>query len=75
MIKLVYIGPSLKGLPSGTVFADGSFPFHVREIIKEIPDVERLMVPVTGLQQARSAAKTRGTPLYGFVRNVLTKRK
>lgn len=59
-VTTVYVGRSLSGLSSGTVFRGGDLPPHVAEIVKNNPHVSALIVPVEGLQEARKNMKTSG---------------
>lgn len=58
--KVIYIGPSLRGLNSCSVFEKGTYPIPVAELIKKYPHISGLMVPVTGLQEARKNLTKKG---------------
>jgi len=71
----IYIGPSLQGLVSGTLFRGSNLPGHVGELVKRYPDIPKLIVPIEGLQKAREDVRTRGTVLNVFANNILKMRK
>ena len=56
----VYIGRSLTGLQSNTVFAGGKLPAHVAEMAAKNPHLAALIVPVSELQSARRHVVEKG---------------
>lgn len=61
---MVYIGRSLTGLPSNTVFIGGALPRHVAEMAAANPHLAALIVPVNELQAARRNIATKGHLLH-----------
>lgn len=53
----IYIGPSLKALPTNRVFKNAELLASVQALIEECPAIKRLIVPVDKL--AESQAKLR----------------
>ena len=56
----VYIGRSLPGLSRNTVFKGGQLPPHVAKLADENKSVAGLIVPVSGLQEARKNMQIKG---------------
>ena len=57
---LVYIGPSMTGLPSNTVFLKGRLPAYVAEMAANNIHLAALLVPVSDLQRARRNVVEKG---------------
>ena len=68
----IYIGPSIPGLNSGTIFSS-ELPAHIREKVKDLPHVRALIVPVEGVQKARLSLHERGTVLNFHFQHLLDK--
>lgn len=60
MTATVYIGKSLQGLPTYTVFKDGILPPHIEQMIIQKPVIRGLIVPVEELQKARQDITRKG---------------
>ena len=60
--QLIYCGPNVpkRGVFCYQVFI-GGLPFNVRELIAEIPEAEKLIVPVNELEQTRRRISVKGT--------------
>lgn len=56
----IYIGRSLPGLSRYTVFKGGQLPPHVAELADKNKSVAGLIVPVSGLQEARKNMQIKG---------------
>lgn len=53
-VTVMYVGPSIVNVvQKSTVFKDGVYPKALKEIIKEHPYVERLLIPIDSLAAAR----------------------
>lgn len=59
-LKVIYIGPSIRGLNSYSVFEKEKFSFPVSELIKKYPNITGLMVPISELQEARKNLSKKG---------------
>lgn len=64
----IYIGRSLPGLPRYTVFKNGKLPEHVAKIAAENEAVSGLIVPVSGLQEARQNMTVKGHILNHYAK-------
>lgn len=49
----IYIGPSIRGVMTGTVFIGSVLPDHFEAAIKQQPVIKELIVPVSQLPEAR----------------------
>ena len=58
--KVIYIGPSIRGLNSYSVFKKGEYPLPVSELIKKFPNITGLMIPISELQEARKDLTKKG---------------
>ena len=58
--KVIYVGPSIKGLNSYSVFEKGKYLLPVSELIKQYPNITGLMVPISELQEARKNLTKKG---------------
>lgn len=56
----IYIGRSKPGLSSFTIFKGGQLPPHVAKLADEDKSVAGLIVPVSGLQEARKNMQIKG---------------
>lgn len=56
----IYIGRSLPGLSRYTVFKGGQLPPHVAKLADDNKSVAGLIVPVSGLQEARKNMQIKG---------------
>lgn len=58
--KVIYIGPSIRGLNSYSVFERGKYPLPVSELIKKYPSISGLMVLISEVQEARKNLSKKG---------------
>lgn len=65
----IYIGRSLPGLPRYTVFKGGQLPKHIAELAAQNEAVAGLIVPVSGLQEARKNMQIKGHILNFYLTN------
>lgn len=72
---VVYIGPSLKGLVKHSVFLSGDYTAPVKSLIEQYPNIEHLIVPIEGLQQARKDMLRKGHILNFYLTNLLKKKE
>lgn len=63
--KRIYIGPSLKGIVHGTVFQSG-LSSALEEMIRKMPVVAELVVPVSRLQKANRELADPGSAMSRF---------
>lgn len=70
----IYIGPNIPslGLLKNQVYL-GGLPGQVRAAIAAYPEIENLIVPVSGLSEAVSAAATKGTHLHHVYKEISRK--
>lgn len=68
----VYIGPTIPGLKSYTVFS-GALPRAVAEMVAKDNNVAGLIVPVEQLQESRQNMRKRGHVLNIYLRKLLKK--
>lgn len=68
----VYIGPTIPGLKSYTVFS-GALPRTVAEMVAKDNNVAGLVVPVEQLQESRQNMRKRGHVLNIYLRKLLKK--
>ena len=66
----VYIGRSIPGLTTYTVFAGGVLPPHVEKMIAEKAEIKQLIVPVSRLAQARRDINVHGNVLNHFAEKI-----
>lgn len=69
-VALVYIGKTLPGLPSQTIFRDGVVPAFVQKMAEEKPVILRLIVPVNKLAEANKNIKTNGHILNHYAKQL-----
>lgn len=69
----VYIGRSFPGLPQYTVFRGGELPGHVAGMVAENENIAGLIVPVSGLQEARKNMQQKGHILNLYARKLARK--
>lgn len=65
---LVYIGPNLLGgqLSAYTTFKNGACPHHVQMLKQKHQEIEKLMVPVSRLAQARQSLAGHGKEAQAY---------
>ena len=73
--SLVYIGRSIPGLLRYTVFQGGCLPAHVEQMAKENDRLRGLIVPVSGLQEARKNMRTKGHILNFYATHLMDKER
>lgn len=61
----IYLGPTLKGVISGTVFG-GGLPQMLQEAIKDVPAIAELVVPLSGLVEASRELTNKNSALNKF---------
>ncbi|MGG4034207.1 hypothetical protein ABEV74_10990 [Paenibacillus cisolokensis] len=63
---LIYIGPNLPGgrLSRFRVFRGGGIPPFLSDLVDQRPEIERLIVPVSGFPAAVKRAESPGTVEY-----------
>lgn len=68
---VIYLGPDVLkyGLKKFRIFSDG-LPLNVKDAIKEIPEVEKLIVPYKNLEAMREKISRRGTPEFEYYARV-----
>lgn len=69
--RVIYIGPNLKdhSLYSYQVFLDG-VPTSLSARLQDSPNLTKLFVPVEGFEKAVASAKTAGTPLNMYYKEM-----
>ena len=62
VMHVMYCGPNLpsKGIFSYQVYI-GGLPVNVKEMIQEVPEIERLIVPVRDADEMRAKIRRKGT--------------
>lgn len=70
----IYIGPSFKGVVSGTVYSNDLAP-ALNEAIKAVPVIAELVVPVSGLVNANKALASADSALNRFYQIAMDYRK
>lgn len=68
----VYIGPSFRGVTSGTIYL-GELPEHLKAKIQKLPALGELVVPIERLAQAQQALKDANSDLSMIYEAVLKK--
>lgn len=70
--KLIYVGPSLRHaqLMRHQIFI-GGYPAKADEIEKSCPNIRKLFVPISQLETAEKAVRTKGTPLNKYFRKAM----
>lgn len=68
-LKRIYIGPGKLGLITNTVF-DGELPMHVKQMVEECPEIEKLLVPIKDYKIKRGKVNRKGTLEYESARKV-----
>lgn len=69
-MKTIYIGPSLQGLTTNTIF-NGDYPPHVKELIEKRPTIAGLIVGLESLQQSRRDINRQGHILHTNLQKLL----
>ena len=72
--KTIYIGPSIQGLSTNTLFS-GEYPPHIKDLIEARPALAGLIVPLEGLQQARQKMHGKGNVLNTYLQTLQKERK
>lgn len=58
--KVIYVGPSIRGLNSYSVFEKARYPSPVADLILKHPHISGLIVPISELQEARKNLTKKG---------------
>ena len=66
MVHRIYIGPSLQGLSTNTIFR-GDLPLYIKDLIEKRPAVAGLIVPLENLQKARNEMNEKGNILNTYL--------
>ena len=66
----IYVGPNLLGLSRYTVVESNITP-HIENLIKECPEIEKLIVPITKMAETEGRIKEKGTLEHRHYNNVL----
>ncbi|SEU24324.1 hypothetical protein SAMN05443270_3774 [Lacrimispora sphenoides] len=61
----IYLGPTLKGVTSGTVFS-GDLPLMLQDAIKDVPVITELVVPLSRLVEAGKELADQNSALNKF---------
>lgn len=69
-MKTIYIGPSLQGLTTNTIFS-GDYPPHVKDLIEKRPALAGLIVGLESLQQSRRDINKQGHILHTNLQKLL----
>lgn len=70
----IYIGPSFRGVVSGTVYKNELVP-ALNEAIKAVPVIAELVIPVSGLIDANKELATPDSALNRFYRVAMNYKK
>lgn len=70
----IYIGPSIPGLTTNTIFR-GEYPPHIKDMIEKKPAIAGLIVSLDGLQESRKALNKSGHILNINFQKLLKKEK
>lgn len=70
--RVIYVGPNLKdhSLYSYQVFLDGVPTEALGARLQDSPNLVKLFVPVEGFEEAAASAKTAGTPLNKYYKEM-----
>lgn len=68
--KRIYVGPASARITKYTVL-ESDFPPHLKELVQECPDVEKLFVPILELQATEKRITTKGTLEHRAYNNVV----
>lgn len=59
--RVMYVGPTIRGVvKSGAVFSDG-IPKNLEKLAEKKPIIKNLIVPLSGIVQAKKDVDTEGT--------------
>lgn len=62
----IYIGPSFRGVSSGTVYKSNALPPALEAAINGNPTIKELVIPVTGLVEAKKQLQNPKSALSRF---------
>lgn len=68
----IYVGPSIPGLQTCTLFRDGVTPDYVKKMAEEKPAILQLIVPISRLADAMQNINKKGHVLNHFANKLLT---
>ena len=70
--KLIYVGPSLRRaqLMRHQIFI-GGYPSKMDELEETCPHIRSLFVPISQLETAEKAVRTKGTPLNKYFKEAM----
>ena len=69
--QVMYIGPTLRGVAkSGAVFS-GGIPKKLEKLAAKKPIIKNLIVPISGIVQAKKDVDTEGTGFRRFLKQIL----
>lgn len=70
--KLIYVGPNLsRGRLLRYSIYIGGYPTHLESEFEKCPNLKKLFVPITNLQDAENAIQKTGTPLNKYYGEVM----
>lgn len=73
--KRIYIGPTIAGIFSGTIFEGNKYPVYLEKALKEYPEIKNLLVPVDSeLAKKKANLSLKGTKENIFF-NILKNKK
>lgn len=73
--KRIYIGPTIAGIFSGTIFEGNKYPVYLEKALKEHPEIKNLLVPVNSeLAKKKANLSIKGTKENIFF-NILKNKK
>ncbi len=73
--KRIYIGPTIAGIFSGTIFEGNKYPVYLEKALKEHPEIKNLLVPVDSeLAKKKANLSIKGTKENIFF-NILKNKK
>ena len=64
-MAVIYLGPNKQkyGLMRNRVYEDG-LPEYVEQAIKEVPEIEKLIVPVKDIERAKRLIRHKGSLMH-----------
>lgn len=68
--QTIYIGPSIRGVMTGTVFTGSDLPEHLVAAIEQQPVLKELIVPVSQLIEARKQLQDSNSAMSKYFRKV-----
>lgn len=68
--QTIYVGPSIRGVMTGTVFTGSDLPEHLMEVIKQQPVIRELIIPVSQLIEARKQLQNSNSAMSNYFMKV-----